>query len=398
MKKTTLRTRRGEWIVFLLPVILTLGWDLLHPPFVNLGPDARLYLSVADNFLSTGHFIQSAREIEGMVVPFGLPLILTVLRAVRLPVAAVIVLQHFLLGAECLLLYRAEANRFGRGGLAPAVFCLALLRTHLALTNIYLEFYYLFFLCRILELLSREDLPPEKKLPRLNLAAFGAFAIRPVLAAIWRPILLWTGWSLWKKRLRLRRLLLPTLLIGLLLLGNAGVNHRETGHWILTENYSGEDMYTANNPAAKTDYYVNRDQASWVDEQFYRLREDPELDYTQQNAALKKAAAAWVRENPGRFLQNTGSKLVSIFLRYWYYLPLAGLALCLIRFPGEDPARRRRELWELLVNLALAVLTACGLIMGRYTLPVWPLTALHLAGGGWLALDRLGKLRKKRGA
>ncbi len=397
MKKPSLRVRWGELAAFFLPVIPALGWNLLHPPFVSLGPDALLYLSVADNFLSTGHFIQTAREIVGMAVPFGLPLILTVLRAIRLPVAAIITLQYFLLGATCLLLYRAEKNRFGRGGLAPVVLCLVLIRTSLSLTNIYLEFYYLFFLCWILELLSRDDLPPDKKLPRLNLAAFGAFAVRPVLAVVWFPILVWTIWSLLKKRLSFRCVALPALLIALLLFGNAAVNHRETGHWILTENYSGEDLYTANNPATKTDYYVNKNRYLWVDEQFQRLREDPERDYTEQNAALKSAAAAWVRDNPVRFLRNTGIKFVSIFLRYWYFVPLAGLLLCLFRLRGEELSRRRREIWELLTNLAVAALTACGLIMGRYTLPIWPLTALHLAGGGWLILGWLGKLGKKGG-
>lgn len=394
MKKSSLRFRRDEWIVFLLPALLALGWNLTHPPFVSLGPDARLYLSVADNFLSTGHFIQTAREAEGMVVPFGLPLILTVLRALRLSEAAIVVLQHFLLGADCLLLYRAEKRSSGWGGLAPAVFCLALIRTHLSLTNIYLEFYFLFFLCWIIELLSREDISQGRRLLGLNLAGFGAFAVRPVLMVVWFPILVYTGRCMVRKELCIRHVLLPALLIAILFFGNAALNHRETGHWIFTENYSGEDLYTANNPAAGTDYYVDRNQASWVDEQFYRIREDTSLDYTEKNAVYRDAAETWIRENPARFLRNTGVKFVSIFLRFWLFAPLAGLMMCLLALRGGSPAHRRREGMELLVNLALAVLTSCGLIMGRYTLPIWPLTSLHLAALAHAVLRWLGKKGK----
>ena len=396
MKKSSFWLRREEWIVFLLPVLLALGWNLTHPPFVRLGPDAQLYLSIADNFRATGHFIQTAREVDGMVVPFGLPLILTVLRVLRLSETAIVALQHLLLGAECLLLYRAEKSRFGRGGLAPAVFCLALIRTHLSLTNIYLEFYYLFFLCWILELLSREDLPLGKKLLGLNLAGFGAYVIRPVLFTVWLPILVYTVWCLAKKQIGLQRTVIPVLLIVLVLLGNMAVNHRETGHWIFMENYSGEDLYTANNPAAGAGYYVDRDQHLWVDEQFYRIREDSELDFTEQNAALREAAGMWVRKNIPTFLRNTGTKFFSIFLRFWFFAPLAGLGACLFRLRSEDPTGRRREACELLVNLAVAVLTACGLIMGRYTLPIWPLTALHLAALGHLCLDRLLRRGKEK--
>ena len=396
MKKPLIHIRGVEWIVVLLPMLLSLGWNLLHPPFVNMGPDARLYLSVADNVLSTGHFIQTARKTVGLVVPFGLPLILTLLRSLRLSVAAIVALQHLLLGFDCLFLYRAEKKRFGRGGVAPAVFCLALVRTHLSLKNIYLEFYYLFFLCWILELLSQDGFALEKRLLRLNLAGFGAFAVRPVLLVVWMPILGYTAWCLVKGRLRPSRVILPALLIILVLFGNAAVNHRETGHWILTENYSGEDLYTANNPNGKSEYYVKRDQTFWVDGVFYRLREDPSLDYTEQNAALRNAATTWVRENPGRFLRNTGIKFISIFLRYWFFAPLLGALLCLLRLRGEGPSRCRREVWELGVNLSLAVLTACGLIMGRYTLPIWPLTALHLAGGFWLLYDSMEKIGKRK--
>ena len=53
------------------------------------------------------------------------------------------------------------------------------------------------------------------------------------------------------------------------------------------------------------------------------------------------------------------------------------------------PQWRRWAAVTLAVNLAVAVITAMGLVMVRYTVVVWPLAALHLSAVIFPTLDRL---------
>ena len=69
-------------LAFLLPPLLLMLYQLLFSEYTSLYPDARLYLSIADNFLHTGHFIQTDRVGVEIVVPFAYPLYITLLRAV----------------------------------------------------------------------------------------------------------------------------------------------------------------------------------------------------------------------------------------------------------------------------------------------------------------------------
>ncbi len=94
-----------EIICFTLPMIVAFAVNLLWwKHLIYLGPDARLYYSIAENFCNTGHFIQTARDIPNYAVPFGVPLILTLLRIISLNRSIIIALQYAMLGTACLLL------------------------------------------------------------------------------------------------------------------------------------------------------------------------------------------------------------------------------------------------------------------------------------------------------
>ena len=63
--------------VLAVPPALLLLYEYLRMGRIgNITADGRLYLSVADNFLTTGHFIQYVRWFPGFVVPPGLPMTL----------------------------------------------------------------------------------------------------------------------------------------------------------------------------------------------------------------------------------------------------------------------------------------------------------------------------------
>ncbi len=381
MKKNTgefLRHNFGAALAFLLPVLFFLSLAVLRYGIVHLGPDAELYLSVADNFLSTGHFIQTARDAEGFVVPFGLPLILTAFRALRMSVVTIVIFQHFMTGGSSLLLYLAEKNRLGHGGFASTVFCLVLFKTRVMPNNFFVECYYLFFLCLILWLLSCENMPLQKKLLWLNTAGFCAFVIRPVLIIVWVPIIAYTVICVIKKQFPLRRAMILKAVFALILGINVLVNYRETGHWVWMENYSGRDLYAANNPHTLAKYYWD-DRERFVGEEYYAIVDNDNLDQTEKNDALNSAAKKWIAEEPLTFIKNTVIKFYIVFLRYWKYITLIALVGGIAAIWSGGPECRRRLCWELGINLAVAVASSCVTVMGRYTLPIWPLASLHMA-------------------
>lgn len=76
-------------------------------------PDGDLYLSVADNFWKTGHFIQTARPYEkDMIVPFGFPAILTVLKVIFRDNLGIVFVQYFIFTATGFLIGKVITQLF----------------------------------------------------------------------------------------------------------------------------------------------------------------------------------------------------------------------------------------------------------------------------------------------
>lgn len=378
---------RRELLCFFLPIGLMLAYNLLRfGQLAVFGPDAALYLSIADNFLATGHFIETARGGQ-WVVPFGFPLILTVFRALHMSLEGIVVVQYALLGWTCLLLYKAEVNFFGRGGRAPIVYFLMVFRLQMTPRNALVELYFLFLLVWIFYLLSRKDMPPARRLVWLNAAGFAAFVTRTVLIVAYLPILVYTLVCWRRGQLSGRRTALLFLVPALVMGANTAVNYRETGHWIVTDNYSGRDFYVANNPCTKPTDYLS-DLENYVGDEYYAVQADETLDFTEKNDRYKELAGEWIRRNPRTFLKNAGIKFYRLFFVHWLGLlipPLAFAAVWIVR------KKDRLMLLCVCLGFALAVTTSMGLAVGRYTAPLIPLISLQYAAG-W---ELLGELRTR---
>ena len=292
---------RKEIICFTLPMIVAFAVHLLWwKHLIYLGPDARLYYSIAENFCNTGHFIQTARDIPKLVVPFGVPLILTLLRIIGLNLSMIIALQYVMLGTACLLLYKTEQVLFGRGGFAPAFYCIALFRSQIDLYDIYVEHYALLLLIVVLYLSARKDLPEKKRLTGMNLAGAYMVACRPVLTPVYIAVLLYSFMKLVRRDLSVNRLalllLIPTVLFG----ANTLVNYRETGYPIVMDSYSGKDFYAANNANASTEYYTSKVYDTFG-EDYTSVENNSQLDQPSKNEIYKQLGKKWIRENPGTF-------------------------------------------------------------------------------------------------
>ena len=88
-------------VAFAVPTTMLLLYEYFRMGKIgNLTADGKLYLSVADCFLTTGHFIQYIRWFPGFVVPPGLPLVLLLLRALRFTEPMITGFQAALLDAH----------------------------------------------------------------------------------------------------------------------------------------------------------------------------------------------------------------------------------------------------------------------------------------------------------
>ena len=382
-----IKRHAGEIFWFIVPPLIALIYYAMKGVFICLGPDAELYYSIAENFRTTGHFIQTARDYALFVVPFGVPLILTVLRLIGFTLPMIIAIQYLMFGTACMLLYKTERILFGRGGFAPVFYSLALLRAQIDLYDIYLEHYFLLLIILLLYLSVRRDMPVKKRLTYMNLAGMYMVACRPVLAPVYAAVLIYSLVLLVRRQIPAGRfvvfLLIPAVLFG----ANTLVNYRETGYPIVMDSYSGRDFYAANNPEASAGYYSSHIYESFGEE-YTAVQNDPNLDRVQKNELFKKMGTKWVMENLDLFQCNTAKRFAEDFVWIWRY----SLILCFfgaMHTIAACPKWRRWAAVTLAVNLIVAVITAMGLVMVRYTVVVWPLAALHLSAITHPTLKRL---------
>lgn len=369
--------------VFLIPTLFLIAHTcIFYGRLYFESDDGNLYLSIADNLIGNGHFIQNARIYEnGMVVPFGLPLILTLLKLIVNNTLFIVLFQYGLFGATCLCLYLTERNIFGSGiGLSVIIYTFSML-DYPGCTPSYIltETYYLFLLALSILILSSPVLEKTKKVYALDCLLFLATVIRPVLSVLFIVACIFTIVMTVIKRLSLKRtiivLAVPFLLIGL----NTLVNYRETGYFITLENYSGVSMYLANNPNTKTVEYNSSLGTEFAEEEYFKIQEDSSLNNTEKDGLLKKMASQYIMNNPNRALTNVFSKFKIMFIDNWglsFYLSvICVIGICLFR-------KEKRTICLVLFGslLITSIVTAAGLNIPRYSICALPFLALFKAG------------------
>lgn len=389
---------RKEIAVFLITAAALAAWLLLcgEGSPAHISHDGQLYLSIADNVVANGHFIQTARPYEvGFVVPFGIPLLLTLLRLLGMSDGAIILFQCAMICMTAVLLFRVETNYFGKGGFAPLLYMLAMVRVQIRPDNVSVEYYYAFWLALLLFVYSEKQMKIGKRLFWMNFAAFWAFVSRPVLSPVYIAVLLYSIGCFLKKQIKLRKLAFLLLVPAILLTCSAAVNYRETGHWVWLENYSGESICLANNPETGTEAYTSKQYDSFMDDRMREIRSDETLDTSEKSVLYKEHAMEYITEHFGQFLRNTAVKGYKMFCSYWKYisiLALLGALGILLQYP-----QRRTETAVILILMGIeVVITSMGLRIGRYSFIIWISGSVHLAAVGHCGLWWLRSLKKKK--
>lgn len=237
------------------------------------------------------------------------------------------------------------------------------------------ETYTIFLLCALFALFIHPSISLRRKTVVGIPLLFAAYLIRPVVSGL---LVLGIGYYLiqiFRKKWAWKPLALQLVIFALILTANTCVNRRETGYWVMLENYGGVPMYQANNPNTQTTSYHSGRIAEFDDGYFSEVYFDETLDTHQKNELLSQRASRFMLEHPGFTLKNAGERYQSLFIKDWNWNLWAMLAALVVlawkkRLSGGQAA-------FLLGSFALlTVVPPFGLYISRYSAPAIPFYVL----------------------
>lgn len=382
--KVKFRSLYARDLLIFFAVLLFAVWTnwSQHQSLYLESADGNLYFSIAENFLKTGHWLQSARPHEAnMLVPPGLPLICLVSALLGGGYELAIAFQYILFALCGVFLSRAAAALLGkRSFLADVIIVYWFLKMVFmvpAVNPAYLltETYTLFFLCLAAAVLLSPSLTTERKTTILTVALFIQYIIRPVAGLLWVISLCVMGILTIQKRFPVRKAVALAMSFVLFLGVNTLVNYRETGYVVMIENYGGVPMYQANNSNTKTYSYHSGIAEEFSDQFFFDVYRDSTIDVQQRNSILKEAATEFIKENPVFVVRNAAVRFRNLFISpYGYHFWTLFLALAVFWW-----RKRITTVQTLLLFagfIAVTVIPPFGLFILRYSIPCIPFYAL----------------------
>ena len=375
--------------VFVSYVLIRLGYENLFRSF----GDGHLYVSVADNILDSGHFIQTIRtERDNMVVPFGLPFMLLPFRLITRSDLPLTLLPFAVFGATNVLAFLSERRLFGTSGMLSAAFLTIAYAFRYECSPVFFcctEVWYTFFLYAALYAASRIDLSLARRLGWVNGLTFWAMCIRPVLAPIYIAAAAYTLWCAAKRSVSVKRAAVYLLIPAVIMAAFTGINYRETGQPVLFENYAAPDLWSANNPDSDA-------LSIEVFDLYEEMKETTGIDYARDSALYKAKLRDYIKAYPGKFISDTARRFFVMFVWEWRLalLPVIAAAALLI---ARD--KKRRCFFGTLLGLMLLLMaaTSTGMNIKRYTFFVVPFWNVFLAGAFSLIRPYLNKLRELPG-
>ena len=376
-------------ILFIIPAIFMLLMEKrVMGEIGHQTPDATVYLSIADNFVNTGHFIQTDRGVEGMVVPPGTPVMLTFFRLLHFSNRMIMYVHIMMFGICNTFLYETEKRINGKGMWAPIMYTMANLRCWIILGDAIVEHYYLFLLCLGIWIMYKEK-ETQRKLICMNIIGLAMLMVRPILAVVYISILGYSVFWVVKHRkagIGIIVLLFPVLILSL----NVAVNYRETGEMIFLENYSGSDMYVASRPDAPV---MIEEAEGYMDETYLSIVHDDSRTMQQRNQLFKELAKENLKNHFWLYLINGIRRGHEIFMKAYAWATLYTLAGGILLARKEREKGNMRATAILVLTLLLALISSFGVSEVRYSIVIWPMASIH---GAYLTHIILNSLLKNR--
>lgn len=372
------RFSETSYFLFLIGIIsiaYILIYNHFHGGVYVESPDGTLYLSVAQNFINTGHFIQTARpyEIE-MIVPFGLPLIFSIIYGIARNVYGILFVQYILYGICGIYIFKIGFG-LSQNAIIGLIGWSIFLMNNLLLTAgnphyILTEAWTV----PLITIFIYYYLIKERHTVCL-LIGYLIWIIRPLYWPLFILATIKCIAHLDSRKIG-KHIGILTCMIGLLLL-NVASNYRETKEIIWFENYTGIALYQANNPSTKTTGYhsglakefVNPSDVFW---DIYHSH----ITESEKNRLYLHMAKEWIMNHKMEFARNTLGKFNNMYLRKplillveLVYLLIAGLV-----------TKNRSTIILGISFLLISLQTSIGLAMSRYTIFTIPFFILSVMG------------------
>jgi 4-amino-4-deoxy-L-arabinose transferase-like glycosyltransferase len=371
--------------------------------FMNITPDGQLYYNLAQNLIAGKGLIDTVR-VEDIIVPPLFAIILAPFAWLFETEVPFFIFQYILYGANAvataLIVHYLFKNKLAAwvAGIAYAVQPVLynngpqfLLTETIFISIILLT---IWLLVRWIE---------EKGSFRIGgilLTVVGlSLLFRPHLLFLLGIIFLLILFFSWKNKKSIWTLLFLLIPIGLLAL-NGAYNQSLRGEFVPLENYSGQNLYIANNPETDVRFYATPLLEEFVEPYYFTLKNEP---LSVRSEKLKERAVEYIMSEPVVTVERMIKKMMLFFKPLGLIdgmtilVSIIGLVLAFI----FDRKRLLIHSVILLFILGFAGLTTLGLLVGgqRYRAPLIPVYLLYV---GYLFsfiqtnLYQLGKRYYKR--
>lgn len=373
-------------IVFCGSIILIAFYYLTqYGTFYLEAPDANQYLSIPDNLILNGHFIQNYYpETPDFIVPFGFPLILLCLKAVVNSTQFIVFCQYILFGISNLLVFRTSVNisqSYVGGILGTIIYIFTIMNNPVCgpayiLTENYTLFV-LVFVCFWLSV-SRKNIFQENSLLLLDIVLFVGYVVRPVLSIIFIPWVIFNGGLVIIRKFSVKKYLIMMGVFVFLLIGNTVINYRETGEWIFMENYSAYSIYLANNSNTKTTPFASSLYPDFIDDYGLEVHDNTSLTMEEKDKLFAEATKKFFLNNFGFCVKNAIIKFFKMFIQHFglsFYIMQIGF---IVLFMVNKERRMQFLLYESMF-WALSIITSFGLNIDRYAIVALPFYSIFIS-------------------
>ena len=370
--KNWLKMHKIEIMIFIFVLLFIPIYNLInYNELYTLSGDGDLYISIAENFLQTSHFIQDIRPHEiNMVVPPGLPSILTILYFIGHTTSFVIFVQYLLFALFSVVLYKAINNFYPNkiiSILGVIIYCFsdAILTSTGSPRYIMTEVYTQFIFIAVLHVMSIKKYDFEVKTKLLMPILLIGSLIRTVLFTLFFIDIVIYIVLLIKNKHSFKFLLKFSIVVIAILSINTMVNYRETGEFIPIQNYGAIPIYQANNANTSTKAYSSSISEQFSDDYFFEVYNNKELTTSEKSRLLSEETKKYVMSNLSTVIKNALIKFKNMFITPYYldfYVWVIGSIILFV------VTRRKELIYLFFTNLIIMILTSFGLNIFRYSI------------------------------
>lgn len=370
--KNWLKMHKIEIMIFIFVLLFIPIYNLInYNELYTLSGDGDLYISIAENFLQTSHFIQDIRPREiNMVVPPGLPSIFTILYFIGHTTSFVIFVQYLLFALFSVVLYKAINNFYPNkiiSILGVIIYCFsdAILTSTGSPRYIMTEVYTQFIFIAVLHVMSIKKYDFEVKTKLLMPILLIGSLIRTVLFTLFFIDIVIYIVLLIKNKHSFKFLLKFSIVVIAILSINTMVNFRETGEFIPIQNYGAIPIYQANNANTSTKAYSSSISEQFSDDYFFEVYNNKELTTSEKSRLLSEETKKYVMSNLSTVIKNALIKFKNMFITPYYldfYVWVIGSIILFV------VTRRKELIYLFFTNLIIMILTSFALNIFRYSI------------------------------